>query len=111
MPVTKPPRYAQRLALSGLLLGLVGCAPDQPAKSPDPDSAANPETPAGEDGKSEAPPPAKSEKQLNDGSGSSSPLPGSKNEAPPTRRDPEEWSQVNLLCGPPDRRDAATLWP
>jgi hypothetical protein len=97
-----------RLGLAALLLGVMaGCGQGQPAKSPESASSAGKDAPA-------APPPAKAEKQQNDGSGSGSPLPESKNEPVlplQTRRDPEEWSQVNLLCGPSPRRDAAALWP
>jgi hypothetical protein len=105
--------YIRQTALSSLLLGLVSCAPAQSAKSPEPPS------PAREDGTGApvnegATPPEKTEKQGNDGSGSASPLPESKNEQavpPAPRADAEQWSQVNLLCGPSPRRDAATRWP
>lgn len=103
--------HIKQLALSSLVLGLLSsCAQQQPAKSPDAAGSTDAASPADGSEEGAAPPAGKAEKQQNDDSGSTSPMPGSRNEpvAPsPTRRDPEEWSSVNLLCGPSPRREAA----
>jgi hypothetical protein len=109
------PNYVRQVALSSLVLGLMACAQGQPAQSPEAATPANEQRENGAPAEPGTTPPVKAEKQQNDGSGSGSPLPESKTEqaAPSqTRRDPEQWSQVNLLCGAsPPRREAAALWP